>query len=281
MSTITEIAWSPDGRFIALGNRSGPVEIWDVRTGKLLSSLTLSPAEAGTARSDYLAWSPDGRYIAAADASLGGQFAVWARDNWTQTLARQIPGSYSEIRGLAWSPDSKKLLITGDITPNNKVLGQALIWDIHTDTSLLTKQVGIGDSDGPLLDSGKGVSLALSEPTWSSDGRAFAIGVNQQALIFRASGQPLSKRGTYAPYGRHPTLAWSPTKTQRLAGILPPDSAIAVWNPFTNQLIHTYTHTQKADGMSCAPQSTAFVWSPNGKYIASTEENVVHVWSPE
>ncbi len=59
--SITQSAWSPDGRRIGTASRDGTVKIWDAATGDLLITL---PHPAGEAYVS-LTWSHDGRILAA------------------------------------------------------------------------------------------------------------------------------------------------------------------------------------------------------------------------
>ena len=286
---ITQLAWSPDSSLLAVGtismNDNGPgsnpvdgsLRILNVQTGALQHSLKLPLLDGAIdATSSYVAWSPDGRYIAVGDASTSGNIGLWSTRDWSTVPLKQLPGQYAELRSLGWSPDSQKLLLTYDTTSvtTNKILGMVLVWDVPGGQVVLTKQVGVGDGDGPALDSGKGVELNIGGGAWSSDGALFAVGLNQQTLIFNSAGQSRFQHGTFTNYGTAPVFAWSPTSAQRLAGQFAPDPAIYVWNPATNQVIQKYTQAAITTG-------TPFCWSPDGKSIASTDGNVVQVWPVE
>lgn len=285
VASITQLAWSPDSSMLAIGTDAAglngsrsdeTLKIFHSATGTLSRSLKLTLADGTSASSSYVAWSPDGRYIATGDAGMLGSIGVWSTTDWDAVPIKQLPGQYTEVRGLGWSPDSQKLLLIFDAASvrDDKMLGMVLIWDMQTQRALLTKQVEIGDGDGPLLDSGKGVELNIGGATWSPDGTMFALGANQQALVFRSNGQLCFKRGIFANHALAPILAWSPTNLQRLAGWFAPDPTIYVWNPFTNQLIQRYANTALRSGVSLS-------WSPDGKYLAFSDGNGVQFRSVE
>lgn len=266
---IARLAWSPDSSMLAIGTDTegsdGSLKIFHSATGALYRSLRLALANGISASSSYVAWSPDGRHIATGDAGMFGSLGLWSTTDWSPVPIKQLPGQSRAVRGLGWSPDSQKLLLTfeAEAVRDNKTLGMVVIWDMQTQQAILTRQVATGDDD-PILDSGKGVEMNIGGATWSPDSKMFAIGTNQQALVFSGDGQLRFKRGTFGNYALAPLLAWSPTNLQRLAGWFSPDPTIYIWNPFTNQLIQHYATTVNMNDVS-------FAWSPDGKYLAFSD----------
>jgi WD40 repeat protein len=121
------LAWSPDGRRLALGmGPSGRVSIRDAVTGKEERSL-----EAG---GHALAWSPDGKHLAAA-GTRDQPAAVWDMQSGKRLLTLREPQENprfprpSQITSLAWSPDGRRLLMAGDqsVTVWDPVAGEALV----------------------------------------------------------------------------------------------------------------------------------------------------------
>jgi WD40 repeat protein len=56
---VYSIAWSPNGKTLASGSGDRTVKLWDIATGKLLSSLWGHTGGVYT-----VAWSPDGKTLA-------------------------------------------------------------------------------------------------------------------------------------------------------------------------------------------------------------------------
>jgi WD40 repeat protein len=107
------LAFSPDGRMLAIGGDDPLVHLWDVRTGKLIRELEQNVGGVLT-----LEFSPEGRILAIsgeADASL------WDLATGTQ-VGRLSGGSRKAMLDL--SPDGRRLLMTN-------ANGQGAVWDIH------------------------------------------------------------------------------------------------------------------------------------------------------
>ncbi len=116
-------ALSPNAALFASGHERGRVEIWDVRTGKHLRSLTHSKE-----RTTALAFAPDGRFLAA--ASWAGPVTVWECDAF-----RALPvlsGHGHSTYALAFSPDGRRLA-TG-----SQGRDAVKLWDTATWQELVT-----------------------------------------------------------------------------------------------------------------------------------------------
>ncbi|MCI0459461.1 MAG: WD40 repeat domain-containing serine/threonine-protein kinase [Gemmataceae bacterium] len=104
------LAWHPDGKVLALvtaspvGARSpdqapaGVIEVWDVESGKLVSSFA-------TRRDDIhdLLWTLDGKRLLTGDGER--RLSVWDPESATELLQLEGPS-----RGLTWAADRRRLL---------------------------------------------------------------------------------------------------------------------------------------------------------------------------
>ncbi|GEM_PF-1594389 len=86
-TSITDVAWSPNGQWIASSSLDDSVQIWDSATGAaLLTYRTDPPAAMGTAE-----WSPDSTRIAA--SGMAGAVHIFAAS--TGTTLGVLPGNGS------------------------------------------------------------------------------------------------------------------------------------------------------------------------------------------
>ena len=101
------VAWSPDGKRLAVTVDGGAVQLWDATTHKRLA-LLLSHQEDGW--SYAVAWSPDGRMLASSRQS--GLVQLW--DSRTGKELTALQGHLTQVRGTAWSPDGLRVASGSD-----------------------------------------------------------------------------------------------------------------------------------------------------------------------
>jgi WD40 repeat protein len=96
------IAWSPNGRSIAIGTR-----VYDMQTGHIV---TTYPVEEIV---EALAWSPDGRRVAVSSYT-GGHWSLYSYLYMFDVSSGRQLAQYEEsgdgVKQLAWSPDGKYIL---------------------------------------------------------------------------------------------------------------------------------------------------------------------------
>ncbi len=186
------LAYSPDGRTLALGSEDGEVRLWEMPAGRERAVL-----RGHTGSVWGLAFSPDGKRLAT--GGQDGRLFLW--DPVAGTESRVLRGAHpAPIRSLAFSPDGRSL---GLAEPSSEA-SDFLIFDVETGvvrTRLFGHHLGTTDlaysPDGctlatagvdrsiKLWDLARGtVSTAVREDRWvksvaiSPDGRwlAFAGG---------------------------------------------------------------------------------------------------------
>ena len=101
---IQNIAYSPDGNYVAVVSHTGAIGILDSNTGK--KSLTLRGTNVRVAA---LTFSPDGKWIAAASAD--GTAQVWNTATGANPLS--LPVDSGGAGGISFSPDGKRLAVGG------------------------------------------------------------------------------------------------------------------------------------------------------------------------
>jgi hypothetical protein len=118
-SSASVLSFSPDGKLLAVGDRSLAVRVWDVVNEKQRLSLQ-APRQSGQGvRLNAPAFSPDGTLVAAA----GEDYTVRLWDAGTGEQVHVFRGHRGWIWHLAFSPDGAALLSGSDD-------GTALLWDV-------------------------------------------------------------------------------------------------------------------------------------------------------
>jgi WD40 repeat protein/class 3 adenylate cyclase len=112
----TSLAFSPNGRLIALSQLDGGTEIRDARSGRLVKRL---PSE-GLARS--VAFSPDGSLLAVGEFDGDGQ--LYSTGTWAP-LGRRLEAHTQRITNVEFSRDGRTLA-------TSSADGTVLLWDVET-----------------------------------------------------------------------------------------------------------------------------------------------------
>ncbi len=105
---VETLAFSPDGKTVALGYRSSQIELWDWRNKKSLGEFKYPGSLFA------LAWSPDGKKLAAGG---GPKIVIW--DPLGKNLIKSFDvkegpaPTYPTVKVLAFGPDSKTLAAGG------------------------------------------------------------------------------------------------------------------------------------------------------------------------
>ena len=110
------IAFSPDGKRIAIGETENRVVIWEVETGKELTTLRGHSGDVYT-----VAFSPDQSGSWVASAGEDSTVKVW--DSYTGKLIRSFRGHTGLINSLAFFKDGQQL-VTGSRD------GTLMLWDL-------------------------------------------------------------------------------------------------------------------------------------------------------
>jgi WD40 repeat protein len=244
------VAWSPCGRWCAIGSSERTVTIWDLTTRHIAQVF-----RAATAAVLSMAWSSDGSLIACGTAD--GTIKVWDAPGQRQeafTLHLREDG----IQSLSWSPDGTWL------ASNNGGIVQ--VWEF-----------GPGRASETVVPRGEPleVSEEVSCQAWRSDGEGLVftrgkslhfweLATQQEVLLGETSGAV--GWASYASDGERLALAHR-------------RDLIAVHHIPTGKLLLTLTHPRPRSVCSGSVPLTAIALSPSGALLASASAlGVISLW---
>jgi WD40 repeat protein len=271
----TSLAWSPDGRVLAVATGYLPfwktsIELWDAETGRLVRTLTL-PFEGGV---PALAWSADGQSVLAASYRC----LAWnAKDG---KLLRSFPAAYATAA--AFSPDGK--LLAGI-----QAAGGITVWDTETGKEIAlvkapaTTLLSVAWSqDGKRLaaDEEKGLhvwdvpsgkecfwhkEIRVPYYSWialSPDGRTLLYNQASNAGVGAVEVKTDAKPRRLEDSGPS-VLAWSPDGKTIARGIRNNDNSVRLYDAATGQRLRSLSEGDTHFG--------ALAWSPDGSTVATTD----------
>ena len=191
------IAWSPNGRFLAVPCAEKKILIWDISLSKCVSLL-----RGHTGPVISVAWSPDGRYVAS--ASSDDTIRLWKTRNGKQiqTLREHINNVYD----VSWSPNGR-YLASADGN------GCICLWNAINGKRLLTL---IQHSD-------RAYSVA-----WSPNGKYFASASGDRTICLWSTRSGEQLKVLQGHSGDIYSVAWSPDGKQLASSSA--DGTVYIWN---------------------------------------------------
>ncbi|WP_437657781.1 nSTAND1 domain-containing NTPase [Sorangium sp. So ce1182] len=245
---ISCAAWSPDGRWLALGGSSGDVGYSsDGGAGKLLWL-----QRRHTGRVTSVAWSPDGRQLAT--AAEDRTVHVWSDDLAGGPAVLALTGEATRgVNYLAWSPDGRLLIAVSRE-------GAVNLWG----------DGGAGEPAALMLTGAAGHESALDSVVLSPDGRRLlTTNGDDTARIWNLYAAPVPlvlkgrtwgiTLGVFSPDGR------------RVAFVSSQDSTVEVRDADgTGEPLVLRGHSRKI---------SAVAFSPDGqRIVTASEDGTARVW---
>jgi WD40 repeat protein len=106
---VEDVAFSPDGKTLAMASQEGNVHLWGVATGQLLETL-----KGHSSAVEAVVFAPNGRTLAS--GSFDGTVRLWNVETRRELMQLDHGSVNIAVKSLAFSPDGKQLLAGGDGT---------------------------------------------------------------------------------------------------------------------------------------------------------------------
>ncbi|MBN1312561.1 MAG: PD40 domain-containing protein [Anaerolineae bacterium] len=188
-SSVTSIAWSPDGKMIALGTEDGDIVLLESEETEG-DDEPLPPLDGGNRPVDSVAWSPDGTKLAMV---ISKDVLLWSWDgaSFKRLLVIQDAGD-----SVTWSPDGGMLATTGNRcgiwhTETGELLLRlngitSLSWS--PDSSMIVTDAGrniavLDARTGSVLVTTQGHNRSVSAVAWSPDGMMIVSGDEEGVVM--------------------------------------------------------------------------------------------------
>nr|WP_225937251.1 WD40 repeat domain-containing protein [Myxococcus sp. RHSTA-1-4] len=236
---VDAVAWNPSGDRLASGGREGLIRLWD-RQGSPVRTLAGHGGKAIRA----LAW--DGGGTRLASGGVDGQACVWRVEDGTlvrapiQLATGQEPLPI-EVRGVALSPDGRRLATLSGFNPASSTTSTVRVWDV--------------DSGGEVFRFPER-NRAVRALTWTPDGR-YVVAVGSDSRWELWDSQTGELRIVESGVDAQPlTAALSPDGTRLAIGHRP---GLSVHELLTGKVLE-----ETRGGLD----PYTLTWSPDGRLIA-------------
>lgn len=270
---VLSVAFSPDGRTVASGSRSGEVKLWAVTTaenvatlrgnaGEIVSSVAFSPdgyilasgSEEGTVNLwevatrhnianfeghrgavESLAYSPDGKILAS--ASEDETIKLWSIATQENTML--LKGHKEQVSSVAFSPD-------GEVIASGSWDATVKLWDVDSGENIGT----LGGRTGP-----------IESVAYSPDGETLASGTCDGTIELCALSTGESIGTLKGHFGSVESVTYSPDGQSLASGGGFEDRTVKLWvRPYGKSVATLEAHTGPVESLA---------YSPDGKCLAT------------
>ncbi len=241
LSTITALAWSPDGTRIAFAESNGHIEIIDAASHDVISSPDL------TFSSEYInliVWSPDNQRIFVGAVYESALYDTRGGSRSFHLFANLHEDSHEAAK---WSNDASLIAV---LNADTILTAWIDIWDTRTGESL--------KSFPTMLD--------MSDMDWSPDNKAFAVSSYLSFTYTLDAGT--GERLLELPNGPAKSVEWRPDKSLLATGEL--EGQICLWDAKSGEIVNAL---DTGSGFT-----TEASWSPDGQKIVATSLGEIVIW---
>jgi RNA polymerase sigma factor (sigma-70 family) len=287
---VSRLAFAADGKTLATGGGDNVIRLWDLATGAEKRTRTGHDSCVGS-----VAVSPDGRLFAT--GSNDRFIRLW--DAATGKERGRFQGGTDGVWKLAFMRDSHRLFFTG-------IDGSGRVWDVVTGKELRRVEAGLSTvtHDGRIVTAApkerlvRIVDMATGEEVrrWKTPGPLTNLGVSSDGhMLFGLEGDDQGK--DWPPPISKRVRIWNLAdgKEVRAFGVRPfggdehinrsafsPDGRhVAFAAPRTRHLaVYDMTTGQITKRLNSSDLTTSFVFSPDGRILASSDwvQGAVHLW---
>ena len=240
--SVAGLAYSPDGRMVAVGLQSGEIKLLDAANGRELSNLT--GHLYGVPR---LAFSPDGAALASGSFDLSDKLWDVASGKELQSMPGADISWFGGMPSVAFSPDGKTLAYGAP-------RGQVKLFDIANNKELRT--LG-GTPEGGTIDD-------VNSVAYSPDGKILASGYGMGSITLwdATSGEQLR---TLTGQQSVTALAFSPDGS--ILASVSKNLMIRLWDVTSWSELRAFT-VPGMSGDSGMVYTGSLAFSPNGEVLA-------------
>lgn len=238
---VNNVAWSPDGRFLASAGRDQQIKIWDVEAGQAIRTLEGHQDIVTT-----VAWSSDGRYLAS--GGFDSLVIVWNAENG-QTV-NTLSGHEGAIRMVAWPHGNSEQVASASEDTTVKV------WNIAT-----------GEHE-PILQHGDVVEGVF----WSADDSRLITGSDDTLIrLWDAVSGEIVQEWLGHEFGLI-SMALSPNGRRLVT--TGNDGFIRLWNPETGEEMAAWSGTNNN------PMAPAWL-SDSNSVALTFSDNWLGIWQAD
>ncbi|WP_162909508.1 hypothetical protein [Aggregatilinea lenta] len=241
-SSVSSVAFSPDGTLLASGALNGAVRLWNASTGALAAELP----DTGN-RTNSVAFSADGQWLAAG----GNDSVVRLWNVATRQAVQSFDGPQGAINAVAFSAQGNLLVAGSDD-------GNVYLWDVGTRQRIATLQ---------------GHSSYVTSVAFSPDGTLLASGSEDDTIRLWRALTGAEERIVTGHEGNVTDVAFSPDGT--LLASVGADRTVRVWDVATGSPLTTLDgYSENLYAVAFSPDGSLLASAAGG-----IDDNAVRLWS--